>query len=105
MSKPYFLARPSGLFCRFLVPSDLRSVIGTRFLVRKLNTSDQGRARLIAAILSLAFREVFSRLRHGEKLDIKKILAQIDVTAAVSVTLGAGYTARGWTSLAADFAE
>lgn len=27
------------------------------------------------------------------------------VTAAASLTLGAGYTARGWKSLAADFDE
>lgn len=100
MSKPFFIDRPTGLFCRFLVPVDLRALLARRFIVRKLYTSDRSQARLIAAILAIAFMKVFARLRHGEDLDIEKILGSIDATSlsnweAKKLTLPGGIVIEG----------
>jgi hypothetical protein len=63
MPKPFFLHRPSRVFCRFRVPTDLRNRIGGRFIVRALYTSDKTRAKLLAAILAVALVQIFERLR------------------------------------------
>lgn len=34
MPKPLFLARPSGLYARFFVPTDLQGRVGSRYVVR-----------------------------------------------------------------------
>jgi integrase len=78
MPKPLFILRPTGLFCRFRVPTDLRVQIGSQFLVRALNTVDKDRARLLAAILGIALGEMFGCLRQGMNVDVKKILAGLD---------------------------
>lgn len=73
MPKPFFLARPSGLFVRFLVPIDLRARLGRRFLVRRLPPLSPARARLAAAHLGAALSEAFEQMR-GEAMadfDIK----------------------------------
>ena len=75
MPKPFFIRRPSGIFCRFLVPANLQGLIGSRYIVRALRTDNWERARLLAAILSIAITQIFERTRAGENLDIKKLLA------------------------------
>lgn len=74
MPKPLLLARPSGLYVRFLVPSDLRAVVGTRFLVRPLHLPAGDVARLVAAHLGLALSQAFDALREGRPVDIDEIL-------------------------------
>lgn len=39
MPKPYFLRRPAGLYVRFFVPTDLQTLIGSRYLVRPVRLS------------------------------------------------------------------
>lgn len=46
MPKPYFLARRSGSYVRFLVPLDLRDVVSSRFFIRTL------RSRCIGTVAS-----------------------------------------------------
>jgi hypothetical protein len=43
MPKPLFLTRPSGLCVRFFLPQNMRSRVGSRFVVRRLHvrTGDQ----------------------------------------------------------------
>ena len=75
MPKPYFLARRSGLYVRFLVPLDLRDVVGSRFLIRPLRSARGDRARFVAATLGVALSEAFARMRTGVGMvDVKKLL-------------------------------
>lgn len=74
MPKPLLLARPSGLYVRFLVPADLRAAVGTRFLVRPLHLPAGDVARLVAAHLGLALSQAFDALREGRPVDIDEIL-------------------------------
>ncbi|EMR0465774.1 site-specific integrase [Stenotrophomonas maltophilia] len=67
MPKPYILARPSGLFARYLVPADLRPVVGSRFVVRALHAKGD-RARLVAALMAVALSQAFDALRQGEPM-------------------------------------
>ena len=69
MPKPFFLARPSGLFVRFLVPLDLRPRLGTRFVVRRLYVSHPDHARLAAARMGAALSDAFTQLRRGSVAD------------------------------------
>jgi integrase len=63
MPSPWLIARKSGLYCRVFVPTDLRPVIGQRFLVRALDARDRDQARLVAAHYALAIGELFRLLR------------------------------------------
>lgn len=75
MPKPYFLARPSGVYVRFLVPDDLRDVVGSRFILRALGHRQGDHARLVASFLGVALSEAFAALRRGTGMvDIKKVL-------------------------------
>ncbi len=74
MPKPLLLARPSGLYARFLVPKDLRTAIGSRFLVRPLHAVKGDRARLVAASMGMALCEAFNAMRQGAEVDLKKAL-------------------------------
>lgn len=67
LPKPYILARPSGLFARYLVPADLRPVVGSRFVVRALHAKGD-RARLVAALMAVALSQAFDALRRGEPM-------------------------------------
>ena len=72
--KPLFLTRPSGLYVRFLVPADLRSTIGTRFLVRALGNRRGDEARFLAAAYGVALSRAFDTLRRGDAMvDFKKL--------------------------------
>jgi hypothetical protein len=57
MPKPYFLPRPSGLYVRFRVPTDLCSAIGSRFILRSLRGLRGDAARLSAACLAVALSD------------------------------------------------
>ncbi len=76
MPKPFFLARASGLFVRFWVPPDLRALVGSRFLVRRLHTTDKDQALLAGARMGAALSEAFARIRGGTvaDIDIKDVL-------------------------------
>jgi integrase len=75
MPKPLFLTRPSGLYARYLVPADLRSAIGSRFVVRSLGGRRGDKARFLAAAYGVALSQAFVALRQGEGMvDIKKLL-------------------------------
>lgn len=73
MPKPLLLARPSGLYARFLVPLDLRSRLGCSFIVRALGLPSGDRARLAAACMSVALSDRFSAMRAGRLVDKKEL--------------------------------
>ena len=74
MPKPLFLTKPSGLYVRFLVPADLRSAIGRRFVVRSLGGKRGDEARLLAATYGVALSRAFDMLRRGDAMvDLKKL--------------------------------
>ena len=75
MPAALLLARPSGLYCRLLVPLSLRAILGKRYIVRSLRTCDRDKARLVAALIALEARAVFAALTRGDEKsmdDIKK---------------------------------
>lgn len=75
MPKPLFLTRPSGLYVRFLVPADLRPLVGSRFIVRAMGGRRGDRARLVAAAQGVALSQAFDAMRQGAVMvDIKKLL-------------------------------
>lgn len=76
MPKPFFLVRASGLFVRFRVPADLRTQIGSRFVVRRLFDPRPDHARLAAARMGTALSDLFARIRGGAvtDIDIKDLL-------------------------------
>lgn len=73
MPKPLLLNRPSGLYVRFRVPTDLRAHFGSRFLVRSLRGYQADEARLVAAVLAVSLSKAFDGLRRGAGMvDVKK---------------------------------
>ena len=75
MPKPHFLPRPSGLYVRFRAPTDLRSAVGSRFILRSLRGLRGDAARLSAACLAVALSDGFDALRKGMGMvDFKKLL-------------------------------
>lgn len=75
MPKSLLLSRPSGLYVRFRVPSDLRERIGSRFIVRSLGSLRGDAARLVAAAQAVALSQAFDWLRRGKGMvDVKKLL-------------------------------
>ena len=66
------------LYARFLVPVDLRPVLGCRFLVRALPGRGDA-ARLVAARMAVALSESFRAIRTGAMVndDIKDILRRV----------------------------
>lgn len=82
MPKPLLLARPSGLYVRFLVPLDLRVRIGSRFLVRSLGSRRGDHARLSAAACAVALSQLFGHVRRGGGMvDVKKLLDSAQAAA------------------------
>lgn len=65
MPKPLFLVRSSGLYVRFLIPADLRAVLGSRFFVRSLHGLRNDAARLAAAQVAMALSDAFKAFRGG----------------------------------------
>lgn len=77
MPKALLLPRTSGLYVRFLVPFDVRPVVGSRFLVRPLHTPPGDRARLVAAHLGVALSQAFNVMRTGARVDLDKLFDAI----------------------------
>lgn len=93
MPKPFFLHRPTGLYVRFLIPQDLRAVVGSRFLVRSLRGLTGDRAWLVAAQLGMALSQQFERLRLLDD-DMKKKPPFLDF-GILAVTLRNGVQLKG----------
>ena len=94
MPKPYFIARRSGLYVRFLVPLDLRDAVGSRFLLRTLGSARGDRARFVAAALGVALSQAFDCLRRGAAMadiNLKSLLESAQRAAADG-------SAREWTA-------
>ena len=65
MPKPFFLRRPSGLYVRFFVPTDLQPLVGSRYLVRRLPPASIDLMRLTAASAAVALSQAFDRIRRS----------------------------------------
>jgi len=77
MAKPLLLDRPSGTFARFLVPQDLRTSVGKRYVVRRLPPTDRDGSRLIGACMGYALGRAFERLRKDPVSDPKKLIDDV----------------------------
>lgn len=77
MPKPLLLARPSGLYARFFVPTDLQGRVGSRYLVRPLHLPPGDAARLVAARLGLALSQAFDVMRKGIAVDLEELLKRV----------------------------
>lgn len=77
MPKPFLLARPAGLYARFFVPTDLRALIGSRYLVRSLGSRRGDHARLAAATMGMALSIAFDAMRKGMTVDLDELLKKI----------------------------
>jgi hypothetical protein len=87
MPRPLLLDRPSGLYVRFRVPTDLRARVGSRFLVRPLRQARGETARLAAAVLDMALSDAFRRMRRGSVMvDINTLLQ--DMQRGMDLTIG-----------------
>lgn len=73
MPSPWLLARKNGLYCRVFIPTDLRPVLGQRYLVRSLAVWDKDRARLIASQYAMALSELFRQLRKEMHMPEPKV--------------------------------
>lgn len=72
--RPLFLARKSGLFVRFFVPTDLQAQVGSRYFVRSLGALRGNAAHLAGFAMAVALSKSIERLRQGEPVDLKKAL-------------------------------
>lgn len=99
MPSPLLLSRPGGLYCRFLVPRDLRQVFGRRFIVRSLGACHRDEARLIAAAWAVELGIAFKAIREEHTMDINELLGSLDPQkirdfGAKKITVG-GMTIEG----------
>ena len=108
MPKALLLQRPSGVYARFLLPADIRRVLGRRFLIRSLRDFRHDAARLIAARIGYALAQLIREHRAGilpmsKKLvdDVLKAHARGEIQKAYEVTQLPG----GSYSVKADTAE
>ena len=76
MAKPYLIARPSGFYARYRVPSDLRELVGSRFIVRPLYARTQAEAWLAAGSLGLLLSRAFQASRTGVMVEWSKLLGR-----------------------------
>jgi len=75
MPKPYIVHKPSGRYVRWLIPTDLRPILGARFIVRRIRTPTPDLARLFVAGLSVTLSLAFEAIREGEAMpDVKTLL-------------------------------
>lgn len=88
MPSPLLLARPSGLYVRFLVPLSLRPLVGQRFVVRPLRAPSGDAARLVAARMAVALSSAFAKMREGVPVDLKKSLDAAAAKAREELILG-----------------
>lgn len=101
------LRRPSGFYFRIKIPQSLRPVLGKRFLVRALGTTELLTARAAASVLYLQCRNEFHRLgglvMKGPKVsDLLKNLKRNDIDELYKLE---NITRRGVGSVTADTKE
>lgn len=77
MPKPLMLSRSAGLYARFFVPTDLRALVGTRYLVRSLGACRGDQARLVAAMMGMALCSAFDAMRKGIAVDVDELLKKV----------------------------
>lgn len=87
MPKPFLLARPAGLYARFFAPTDLRAIVGTRYVVRSLGACRGDQARLIAAMMGVALCSAFDVMRKGMTVDLDELLKKVRSGAIKELTL------------------
>ncbi|WDJ97240.1 site-specific integrase [Xanthomonas campestris pv. incanae] len=77
LPKPLMMSRSAGLYARFFVPTDLRALIGSRYLVRSLGNRRGDHARLAAATMGMALSIAFDAMRKGIAVDVDELLKKI----------------------------
>ncbi|MEB1460349.1 integrase, partial [Xanthomonas campestris pv. campestris] len=77
LPKPLMISRSAGLYARFFVPTDLRAMIGSRYLVRSLGLYRGDQARLVAAMMGMALCSAFDAMRKGIAVDVDELLKKI----------------------------
>lgn len=87
MPKPLMLSRSAGLYARFFVPTDLRALVGTRYLVRSLGARRGDQARLVAAMMGMALCSAFDAMRKGIAVDVDELLKKIRAGDIYELTL------------------
>jgi transposase InsO family protein len=86
MPKPLLLARRSGLYARFFIPSDLQGHVGSRYLVRPLYAPAGDGARLVAARLGPALSQAFDAMRKGIAVDLEQLLKRERIRRKIYLT-------------------
>ena len=69
MPKPFLVQRKSGVYARFLIPLDLRPLIGSQYLVRPLRSQGGDHARLVAAQMAHRLSAAFDAYRGSSMSD------------------------------------
>lgn len=87
LPKPLMISRSAGLYARFFVPTDLRAVIGKRYVVRSLGACRGDQARLIAAMMGMALCSAFDAMRKGMTVDLDELLKRVRSGAIKELTL------------------
>ncbi|KFA31133.1 DUF6538 domain-containing protein, partial [Xanthomonas vasicola] len=77
LPKPLMMSRSAGLYARFFVPTDLRAMIGSRYLVRSLGNRRGDHARLAAATMGMALSIAFDAMRKGMTVDLEELLEKV----------------------------
>ncbi|MFA4294770.1 integrase, partial [Xanthomonas perforans] len=77
LPKPLMISRSAGLYARFFVPTDLRALIGSRYLVRSLGNRRGDHARLAAATMGMALSMAFDAMRKGMTVDLDELLRKV----------------------------
>jgi len=77
LPKPLMISRSAGLYARFFVPTDLRALVGTRYLVRSLGPCRGDHARLVAAMMGMALCSAFEAMRKGIAVDVDELLKKV----------------------------
>ncbi|MGN3936634.1 site-specific integrase [Xanthomonas citri pv. mangiferaeindicae] len=77
LPKPLMMSRSAGLYARFFVPTDLRALIGSRYLVRSLGNRRGDHARLAAATMGMALSMAFDAMRKGMTVDLDELLEKV----------------------------
>lgn len=77
LPKPLMMSRSAGLHARFFVPTDLRALVGSRYLVRSLENRRGDHARLAAATMGMALSMAFDAMRKGMTVDLEELLEKV----------------------------
>ncbi|ASN10583.1 site-specific integrase [Xanthomonas citri] len=87
LPKPLMISRSAGLYARFFVPTDLRALIGSRYLVRSLGNRRGDHARLAAATMGMALSIAFDAMRKGMTVDLEELLEKVRSADIKELTL------------------